>query len=43
MSVAVIIDILLFPTLSIFLKSHAPGAKTYPQVMHDLSEKKGII
>jgi len=32
MAIGVVIDILLFPALSIYLKSRAPGAKTYPQV-----------
>jgi len=35
MTVAVVMDILLFPTLSIYLKSRAPGAKTYPQVIYN--------
>lgn len=32
MSIGVVVDILLFPTLSLFLKTKAPGAKTFPQV-----------
>ncbi|WAQ99316.1 DUR3-like protein, partial [Mya arenaria] len=32
-SIGIIVDILLFPVLSIFLKTRAPGAKTFPQVL----------
>ncbi|KAH3843782.1 uncharacterized protein LOC127878035 [Dreissena polymorpha] len=33
-SIAIVVDILLFPMLSLYLKSRAPGAKTYPQIAY---------
>ncbi|XP_052796658.1 uncharacterized protein LOC128229052 [Mya arenaria] len=33
-SIGIIVDILLFPVLSIFLKTRAPGAKTFPQIAY---------
>ena len=35
-TIAIVIDILLFPCLSLKLKTRAPGAKTFPQVLHKL-------
>ncbi|XP_060573870.1 uncharacterized protein LOC132731673 [Ruditapes philippinarum] len=34
MAIGVVVDILLFPTLSIYLKTRAPGAKTFPQIAY---------
>ncbi|XP_053400495.1 uncharacterized protein LOC123558278 [Mercenaria mercenaria] len=33
-AVAVVMDILLFPALSLYLKTRAPGAKTFPQIAY---------
>lgn len=33
--IGIVVGILVFPTLSVFIKSRAPGAKTYPQVGED--------
>ena len=38
-SLAIVIDILLFPALSLQLKTRAPGAKTFPQVQKALYSK----
>ncbi|XP_053398879.1 uncharacterized protein LOC128556922 [Mercenaria mercenaria] len=34
MAIGIVIDILLFPTLSLYLKTRAPGAKTFPQIAY---------
>nr|ARQ84970.1 DUR3-like urea-proton symporter [Tridacna squamosa] len=34
MSIGIFVDILLFPALSLYLKTRAPGAKTFPQIAY---------
>ncbi|KAL4230109.1 hypothetical protein ACF0H5_010494 [Mactra antiquata] len=34
MAIGIVVDILLFPTLSLYLKTRAPGAKTFPQIAY---------
>ncbi|XP_060577881.1 uncharacterized protein LOC132734992 [Ruditapes philippinarum] len=42
MAIGVVVDILLFPTLSIYLKTRAPGAKTFPQITNSFHQDLDI-